>query len=107
MKWINRHHYLLGALALVIAVVGLILTFTLHSQDDSRINADRAATQASNRARQEAAKTTDSALHAAICPLVWTYENLGRSSPNGPQVATGWHAIGALLGCPDGTKPAN
>lgn len=101
-----------GLILALVALAGVASAFYFHGQDSSKIKADRAAEQARVVAQQVAAKEqaqssrqTSLAIRAVICPLVYTYEHLNQSSPNGPQVAARWHAVGALVGCPDGVKP--
>jgi Sec-independent protein translocase protein TatA len=74
---------------------------------DASKRATAVATEQARQAKQEAqrAQATAAAIDPVVCRLVYTYENLGQASPNGPQIAAVWRSVGVLVGCPNGTKP--
>lgn len=107
-RFIRRVRIGAGVVFALTAVVAVVSVFYFHAQDNAKIQAQKVARQADDRARVEAAKVTGLALRKGICPLVYAYVHpVAGTAPSSraDQVITGWHLIGSLIGCPDGTKP--
>lgn len=94
----------IGIVALLVAIIGFGVTLYLHGQDNSKIKAEKVARQAAAVAQEQSSKTTGKAIRLTLCPLVFAYvhPDPGTRSPT-LKVTAGWHAVGALIGCPDGT----
>lgn len=116
--WFGVHPQLRPRLSVVVALlaVGLFgLTLWLHSDESSALQAQKAANAAqtaaatAQRKAEKAAEREGAALfRRAVCPLIYAYlhpvagtQTTGRTD----QVNAGWHAVGALIGCPNGTPP--
>jgi hypothetical protein len=106
IAWFILHPRTRGIMQFIgvtIGLTGVILALYFHATDHSQIKAERVAREAAAVAQAQSSKTSAKSIHLALCPLVYAYVHPSKGQNVPHQILAGWHAIGGLIGCPNGS----
>jgi hypothetical protein len=111
LAWFLLHPRIKAAvqfLGAALGLIGIVIALFFHFQDQSKFQAAKTAEKVREAAAQVAQKQSAAQIRAALCPLVYGYVHpVPGTALNGraAQVNSLWHAVGALVGCPNGERP--